>query len=136
MAALCFFLTTKRLLIFGPLSLNLRILCFVAITPICMFVKPIQQSVPTANVATGVGVTTGGGVWTWDDVSNTVTQTGSNTLTFGPALPASVGYVLNVTGMVITGAGATTATSYTCTDGNFATLFIFASICGGYNYFG
>jgi len=94
----------------------------------------IQQSVPTSNTATGIGATTGGGTWTWDDLSNTVTQTGSNTFTFGPALPGSVGYILNITGMNITGAGATTATSYTCTDGNFATNFIFASICGGYSY--
>ena len=71
----------------------------------------IQQSVITANTASGVGATTGTGIWTWDDVTNTVRQTGHNTLTFGPALPGSVGYFLNITGMVITVAGATTATA-------------------------
>jgi hypothetical protein len=96
---------------------------------------PVMRQTGPGTETVDTGVTTGSGTWVWDTTTNVVTQTGSNTFTFGPNLPASVGYVLSFSNLVISATGVTTAGTYSCTDGNFADFGAF-SICGGYNYYG
>lgn len=94
----------------------------------------MQQTGPAATPGQRFASVSGSGTWTWDNVTNTITQSGSNTFVFGPSLPSSVAYTLTISGMVITGAGATSASGYSCADGNFAAS-IAASICGGYDFY-
>ena len=84
------------------------------------------------------GFISGGGTWTWNDVTNDIVQTGSNSFAFyfGPPVPASEAYTDNLTNLQISGAGVASlggGGSFTSHNG-LAAAGIGRDLCAGYNY--
>jgi len=69
--------------------------------------------------------------WSYDDVTNLVTQTGGTFNARFTTSPNSTLFRLVTTGLLVGNAAAASATTYTCVEGNFGSG-VGASICGGY----
>lgn len=96
-------------------------------------------------VLTGAGMYSNGGLshyditsstatFTYDDVTNLLTQTGGTfnvRLSIVPNVVTLFRHV--ITGLVVGNGGAATAASYACLDGNFGGI-TGASLCGNYNF--
>lgn len=74
------------------------------------------------------------GTWTYDDVTNLLTQDAGGQLNQRvTTAPTSTLYRVFITGLVMGNGGAASATSYTCQEGNFGGN-VGASICGNYSF--
>jgi len=71
--------------------------------------------------------------FSYDDVTNVLTQTGGTFNNRVTTAPTSTVYRTIVTGLVIGNAGPATATSYQCIEGNFGSS-VGSSICGNYTF--
>ncbi len=69
--------------------------------------------------------------WTYDDVTNLVSQSGGTFQVRLTTAPTSTLYRQFITGLVIGNGGAASAATFSCTEGNFGTG-VGASICGNY----
>ena len=91
------------------------------------------------NLSSSTGWVTGtaGGQsgWTYDDVSNLMTQGAGLLNVRSQTAPTSTLFRQSITGLVIGNGGAASATSFVCTEGNFGGN-VNASICGNYTFGG
>ena len=71
--------------------------------------------------------------WSYDDVTNLITQTGGTLNARFTTAPTSTLYRALTTGLVIGNGGAASASTYVCQEGNFGGG-VGASICGNYNF--
>jgi len=80
------------------------------------------------------GAVGGSATWTYDDVTQTISSSGTVThaFSFGPNLI----YSHSLTDLSITGPGVASASAYTCTNGPFAAAGLFRQLCAGYNFGG
>ena len=78
------------------------------------------------NINSSTGLT-----WSYDDVTNLMTQTGGLINARSTTAPTTTLFRQSITGLVIGNGGAASATSFACTEGNFGTS-VGASICGNY----
>jgi hypothetical protein len=78
------------------------------------------------NISSSTGLT-----WSYDDVTNLMTQTGGLINARATTAPTSTLFRQSITGLVIGNGGAASATTFACTEGNFG-AGVGASICGNY----
>jgi hypothetical protein len=71
--------------------------------------------------------------WSYDDVTQLMTQTGGWLNARATTAPTSTLFRHIVTGLVIGNGGASSASSFSCVEGNFGGG-VGASICGNYNF--
>jgi len=71
--------------------------------------------------------------WSYDDVTNRLTQTGGTFNVRFTITPTTTLFRHSITGLAIGNAAAATASTYTCTEGNFGGN-VGASLCGNYNF--
>jgi len=76
-------------------------------------------------------ITSSTATWSYDDVTNLMTQTGGLLNQRVTTSPTSTLYRVSITGLVMGNGGPASATTYTCTEGNFGGN-VGASICGNY----
>ena len=82
------------------------------------------------NISSSTGLT-----WSYDDVTNLMTQTGGTINARATTAPTSTLFRQSITGLVIGNGAAASASSYACTEGNFG-AGVGASICGNYTFGG
>ncbi|MBN8279918.1 MAG: thrombospondin type 3 repeat-containing protein [Gammaproteobacteria bacterium] len=80
-------------------------------------------------------ITSSTATWSYDTVTNQVTQTGGTFNIRFTTAPTSTLYRTSITGLVMGNAGAASASTYVCTEGNFGGG-VGASICGNYSFGG
>ncbi|MBN8280089.1 MAG: hypothetical protein J0M16_05745 [Gammaproteobacteria bacterium] len=78
-------------------------------------------------------ITSSTATWTYDDVTNLVSQTGGTLNVRFTTAPTSTLYRSIATGLVIGNGGAATGATYSCNEGNFGGG-VGASICGNYSF--
>jgi hypothetical protein len=78
------------------------------------------------NISSSTGLS-----WSYDDVTNLMTQTGGTLNARATTAPTTTLFRQFVTGLVIGNGGAASAATFTCTEGNFG-AGVGASICGNY----
>ena len=71
--------------------------------------------------------------WSYDDVTNLMTQTGGLLNVRSTTSPTSTLNRKSITGLVIGNGGAASAATFVCTEGNFG-AFIGVSFCGNYTF--
>lgn len=69
--------------------------------------------------------------WSYDDVTNLLTQTGGTFNNRVTTAPTTTLYRTSITGLVMGNGGAASASTFACTEGNFGSG-VGASICGNY----
>jgi len=85
------------------------------------------------TAGTNANITSSTATWSYDDVTNLITQTGGTLNARTTTAPTSTLYRVFTTGLVIGNGGAASASTYTCQEGNFGGG-VGASICGNYNF--
>ena len=78
------------------------------------------------NISSSTGLT-----WSYDDVTNLMTQTGGTINARSTTAPTTTLFRQFITGLVIGNGGAASAASFSCVEGNFGAN-VGASICGNY----
>jgi hypothetical protein len=78
------------------------------------------------NISSSSGLT-----WSYDDVTNLMTQTGGTLNARATTAPTTTLFRQFITGLVIGNGGAASAASFSCQEGNFGAN-VGASICGNY----
>jgi hypothetical protein len=78
------------------------------------------------NIASSTGLT-----WSYDDVTNLMTQTAGTINARATTAPTSTLFRQFITGLVIGNAGAASAATFSCVEGNFG-AGVGANICGNY----
>ncbi len=78
------------------------------------------------NINSSTGLT-----WSYDDVTNLMTQTGGTINARSTTAPTTTLFRQFITGLVIGNGGAASAASFSCVEGNFGAN-VGASICGNY----
>jgi hypothetical protein len=78
------------------------------------------------NISSSTGLT-----WSYNDVTNLMTQTGGLLNARATTAPTSTLFRQSITGLVIGNGGAASATTFVCAEGNFG-AGVGASICGNY----
>lgn len=71
--------------------------------------------------------------WSYDDVTNLMTQTGGTFEARLTTSPTTTFFRYTATGMVLGNGAAASASTYVCQEGNFGAA-VGASICGNYNF--
>lgn len=71
--------------------------------------------------------------WSYDDVTNLVTQTGGTYNARGTTNPASTLFRILTTGLIVGNGGPASAATFSCVEGNFGGN-VGASICGNYTF--
>jgi len=71
--------------------------------------------------------------WSYDDVTGLLSQTGGTFNVRFTITPTTTLFRHIATGLVVGNAGAATATTFTCAEGNFGAN-VGASLCGNYNF--
>ena len=71
--------------------------------------------------------------WSYDDVTNQLTQTGGTFNARFNITPTTTLFRHSITGLVIGNGAAATASTYTCAEGGFGGT-VGASLCGNYNF--
>jgi hypothetical protein len=84
----------------------------------------------TLNISSSTGLT-----WSYDDVTNLMSQTGGLLNARLTTAPTTTLFRQLITGLVIGNGGAASAATFTCTEGNFG-AGVGASICGNYSFGG
>jgi hypothetical protein len=82
------------------------------------------------NISSSTGLT-----WSYDDVTNLMTQTGGQLNLLGTTSPTTTLFRQLITGLVIGNGGAASAATFSCVEGNFGAS-VSTSICGNYNFGG
>jgi len=82
--------------------------------------------------ASNANITSSTATWTYDDVTNLVTQTGGTFNARFTTAPTSTLFRTLTTGLIVGNGGAAAATTYACQEGNFGGG-VGASICGNYS---
>lgn len=95
----------------------------------------VLQYSNSGTAGSAQNITSSTATWSYDDVTNLVTQTGGTFNARFTTNPATTLYRTLITGLVMGNGGAATASSYSCVEGNFGTN-VGASICGGYTFGG
>jgi len=85
------------------------------------------------TAGSNANITSSTATWTYDDVSNLVTQTGGTLNARFTTAPTSTLFRSIATGLVIGNGAAATGSTYACQEGNFGGG-VGASICGNYNF--
>lgn len=80
-------------------------------------------------------ITSSSATFTYDDVTNLLTQTGGTYNVRFTIVPTTTLFRHSIQGLVIGNGGAASASSYNCTEGNFGAN-VGASLCGNYNFGG
>jgi len=83
------------------------------------------------TAGTAGNITSSTATWSYDDVTNLVSQTGGTFNIRLTTAPTSTLYRALTTGLIIGNGGAAAASSYSCVEGNFG-AGVGASICGNY----
>lgn len=78
-------------------------------------------------------ITSSTATWSYDDVTGLLSQTGGTFNVRYTIAPSNTLFRHSITGLVVGNAAAATASSYTCTEGNFG-VTVAASLCGNYNF--
>jgi len=87
-----------------------------------------------AGAGSSVGnITSSTATWSYDDATNLLTSTGGVFNVRFTITPTTTLFRHSIAGLVIGNAGAASATTYTCTEGNFGGN-VGASLCGNYNF--
>lgn len=87
------------------------------------------------TAGTAANISSSNTIFSYDDVSNLVTQ-GTGLLNIRlTTSPSTTLYRTSITGLVVGNGGAASASTYVCTEGNFAGTSN-ASICGNYSFGG
>jgi len=84
------------------------------------------------TAGTAGNITSSTATWTYDDVTNLLTQTGGTFNNRVSTAPTTTLYRTLTTGLVIGNGAAASATTFVCSEGNFGNG-VGASICGNYN---
>ena len=84
----------------------------------------------TANISSSTGL-----IWSYNDMTNLMTQTGGLLNARLTTSPSSTLFRQFITGLVIGNAGAASAATFSCVEGNFGSA-VGASICGNYLFGG
>jgi hypothetical protein len=71
--------------------------------------------------------------WSYDDATGLLTQTGGTFNVRFTIVPTTTLFRHSITGLVIGNSAAASASTYTCTEGNFGGN-VGASLCGNYNF--
>ena len=78
-------------------------------------------------------ITSSTATWSYDDVTNLVTETGGLFNIRLTTAPTSTLYRQSITGLVFGNGAAASASTFVCTEGNFG-AGVGASICGNYTF--
>lgn len=90
---------------------------------------PPSGAPPTATLSSSTAT------WQFDDTTDVLTQTdGILDAQFMGFTPPATFFRHSITGLVIGGGAAATASMFICTEGNFAPSYLAASMCGSYNF--
>ena len=84
--------------------------------------------------SSGANLTSSTATFSYDDVTNLLTQTGGIFASRWSIVPTVTLFRHTITGLVMGNGGAASASSYICTNGNFGTDISFANLCGNYNF--
>ena len=93
----------------------------------------VKADLSYSNNGTSAGVFTGATTWSYDDVTQVMTQTGGTFDVRFDITVGTTGFRHTITGLAIGGGGAASATAYTCGEGTFGGT-VGASLCGNYNF--
>ncbi len=87
----------------------------------------------SGNGSSAGNISSSTATWSYDDVTNLLSQTGGTYNIRFTTAPTSTLFRHSITGLVIGNGGAASASTYTCAEGNFGGN-VGASICGNYNF--
>lgn len=85
----------------------------------------------SANGSSAGNITSSSATWSYDDVTNLLSQTGGTFNVRFTTAPTTTLFRHSITGLALGNGGAASASTFTCTEGNFGTN-VGASICGNY----
>ena len=80
-------------------------------------------------------ITSSTATWSYDDVTNLLSQTGGTFNVRFTIMPTTTLFRHSTTGLVIGAGAAATGSTFNCTEGNFG-VTVGASVCGNYNFGG
>jgi hypothetical protein len=89
---------------------------------------PPGANPPTATLSSSTAT------WQFDDTTGVLTQTGGVFDAPFTGFAATTLFRHSITGLVIGGGDAASASTFICTEGNFGSSFVAASMCGSYNF--
>ncbi|GMW08210.1 MAG: hypothetical protein AMXMBFR8_30060 [Nevskiales bacterium] len=87
----------------------------------------------SGNGSSAGNITSSTATFSYDDVTNLLTQTGGTFNVRFTTAPTSTLYRHSITGLVMGNGGAASASTFACTEGNFGGN-VGASICGNYSF--
>jgi hypothetical protein len=98
--------------------------------PLTSILSYSNNGASTLNISSSTGLS-----WSYDDVTQLMTQTGGTLNARATTTPTTTLFRHLITGLVIGNGAAASAASFICTEGNFG-VGVAASICGNYNFGG